>query len=334
MKISIALCTFNGEKYLKEQLQSFAAQTRLPDELVVCDDRSQDMTVDIIRDFAATAPFPVRLYVNETNLRVIKNFEKAISLCEGDIIALSDQDDVWLDEKLKIFEEVFEAKPHVGLVFCDADLVDENLCELGYSNWELSNFDYSKLQLFSSKASFEKSFMQILSKPTVWGCMMAFRAKYKTLVLPFPTDIPIVLHDWWMSWLIYATSYFEPVPERLVKYRQHSAQQCGQQASESNVQRSLKVIEILNTRNDFEVEIKKLTSLLERLRFRKKDFEVSDTIKFIESYLPHIINRQKMHRGNVSSGKRIRLITEDLLTLRYHRYSRGLKSAVKDLLLR
>ena len=80
MKLSVAMCTYNGARYLQEQLESIAAQTRLPDELVVCDDCSSDGTRAILEEFKARVTFPVRLYFNEQNLRVWKNFEKAISL--------------------------------------------------------------------------------------------------------------------------------------------------------------------------------------------------------------------------------------------------------------
>src|ERR687885_1327551 len=100
MKVSVAMCTYNGAAFLREQLQSLAAQARTPDELVVCDDASADATVRVVREFAAAAPFPVRLTVNERNLGSTKNFERAISLCAGDLVALSDQDDLWLPAKL------------------------------------------------------------------------------------------------------------------------------------------------------------------------------------------------------------------------------------------
>ncbi|HEV2835287.1 MAG TPA: glycosyltransferase, partial [Pyrinomonadaceae bacterium] len=100
MNLSIALGTYNGAVYLKEQLESIAAQTRTPDELVISDDQSTDDTLRLIEEFAATAGFPVPLSVNESNLGTAKNFEKAISLCRGDVILLSDQDDVWHSDKL------------------------------------------------------------------------------------------------------------------------------------------------------------------------------------------------------------------------------------------
>ncbi|WP_310564800.1 glycosyltransferase [Hydrogenophaga sp.] len=100
-RISVAMATYNGEKYLREQLDSLAKQTALPYELVVCDDGSKDGTVQIIREFAATAPFPVNIHINETNLGYSDNFLKAARLCQGDWIAFCDQDDVWMPRKFE-----------------------------------------------------------------------------------------------------------------------------------------------------------------------------------------------------------------------------------------
>ena len=86
MKISIALCTYNGAKFLQEQLDSIAFQTRIPDEMIICDDQSKDSTLEILKNFVSKASFPVRLFLNEKNLGSTKNFGKAIGLCTGDII--------------------------------------------------------------------------------------------------------------------------------------------------------------------------------------------------------------------------------------------------------
>src|SRR5690242_1846918 len=102
LRISVAMCTFNGARFLPEQLESITAQTRLPDELVICDDRSADESLEIIRAFLDRPPFTVRLEINERNLGSTKNFEKAIGLCQGEIIALADQDDVWFPQKLEL----------------------------------------------------------------------------------------------------------------------------------------------------------------------------------------------------------------------------------------
>ena len=92
-KISVVLTTYNGEKFLKEQLDSLYNQTMLPDEIVVVDDCSNDKTVEILEKYKNTKG--LRYYVNDVNIGVNKNFEKAIKLCQGDYIALCDQDDIW-----------------------------------------------------------------------------------------------------------------------------------------------------------------------------------------------------------------------------------------------
>ena len=129
-RISLAMATYNGERFLPEQLASFLTQTRLPDELVVCDDGSTDATLDVLRAFAASAPFPVRIHANPTRLGWRENFFKAASLCEGDWIAFSDQDDVWLPEKL---ERCLVALSRSGALLAvhQAAVVDQNLQRLG-----------------------------------------------------------------------------------------------------------------------------------------------------------------------------------------------------------
>lgn len=106
--ISVAMATYNGEKYIQEQLDSLAKQTVLPLELVVCDDGSKDKTLQIVRDFAAVAPFPVHIYTNETNLGYADNFLKSASKCKGSWIAFCDQDDVWFAQKLARVCDVIE----------------------------------------------------------------------------------------------------------------------------------------------------------------------------------------------------------------------------------
>ena len=102
------MCTFNGAEFLPAQLESILAQTRPPDEIVVCDDASTDETTGILRSFAADS---VKLKFNQQNVGSVKNFEQAISLCTGDVIALSDQDDVWREDKLELIESAFHKNP-------------------------------------------------------------------------------------------------------------------------------------------------------------------------------------------------------------------------------
>jgi len=326
MKISVAMCTYNGAAYLSEQLESFLRQTRLPDQLIVCDDKSTDETIEIIGEFARSAPFEIKVFVNENNLGPIKNFDKAISLCAGDVIALSDQDDVWHKDKLQIFEQVFSEMPRVGLVFCDANLVDADLVRLGHSNWEQSKLDAKTQKLIRTEAALD----YLLKKPLVWGCMAAFRAEFKEIVLPIPDDIPGVYHDYWISWLLSAVSCLEPIPKRLVEYRQHSAQHLGQKIDSKAEPSSSKdnFIKQVESKYNFDDTITALTALSERLELKGGRFESENSIELVNSRLEHFINRRKILARD---KKKLLLAAGELFTLRYRRHSSGLKSAAKDL---
>src|SRR5437879_647993 len=143
-RISVAMCTYNGARFLPEQLGSIAAQTRLPDELVICDDRSTDESVEIIRAFLDHAPFASRLEINDSNLGSTENFDKAIGLCQGEIIALADQDDVWRPEKLSCLADVLDRDGRIGAVFSDADLIDQESRPLARTLWGSFLFNSSE----------------------------------------------------------------------------------------------------------------------------------------------------------------------------------------------
>jgi glycosyltransferase involved in cell wall biosynthesis len=124
-RISIAMATYNGERFLEEQLRSLNQQVRLPDEAVVCDDGSTDRTQEILAEFAKSAAFPVRLVINDHRLGWRENFLKAASTCTSDYIAFCDQDDVWLPEKLSVISRHLDASPCVLLQHAYR-LIDEN----------------------------------------------------------------------------------------------------------------------------------------------------------------------------------------------------------------
>ena len=114
MRISVAMCTYNGANFLPAQLASISDQTRPPDEIIVCDDASNDETRALLERFARTSAIPVSLYFSDQNVGSVKNFERAIGLCTGDVIALSDQDDVWRADKLQLIENAFREHPAAG----------------------------------------------------------------------------------------------------------------------------------------------------------------------------------------------------------------------------
>ena len=171
MKISIAMATYNGANYLKEQLESLLAQTLIPDELVVCDDGSTDATIEILERFKEEAPFLVRVIQNDINLGHEKNFGKAISLCEGNLIFLCDQDDVWAPTKLAIVQDVFNNQNRVLLVINDAEITDGAMQLTGRTV-----FGQSRAAGVIGKNG----------KSLTLGCATAFRSELRSLISPVP----------------------------------------------------------------------------------------------------------------------------------------------------
>jgi glycosyltransferase involved in cell wall biosynthesis len=126
-RISIAMATYNGERYLLSQLESLANQSKLPYELVACDDGSTDKTIDLLNDFAKSAPFPVRVFKNKETLGFADNFLKCAQLCEGDWTAFCDQDDVWLPNKLQNVALGLLRNPNACLFLQSALICDKDL---------------------------------------------------------------------------------------------------------------------------------------------------------------------------------------------------------------
>lgn len=203
MKISIAMATYNGAKFLREQLDSFSAQTRLPDELVVCDDGSKDATLAILDAFAATAPFAVRVIRNPENLGFKRNFEKAIALCQGDIIFISDQDDVWLADKLAVVEQEFQRSPDVMVTINDMIITD---ADLNHSNKTL-------LGAFRVAGSNDNRLIA--------GCAVAIRRSFLPVLAPFPSEY--MGHDGWIGDLSVSLGVRKLIDQPLQLYRRHGA---------------------------------------------------------------------------------------------------------------
>ncbi len=326
-KFSVAMCTYNGARFVPEQLASIAAQTRLPDELVVCDDGSTDMTVDCVREFARNAPFPIRVVDNEKNLGSTKNFERAIELCDGDFIALADQDDVWLPEKLRRLEDALADK-NMGVAFSDGEVVDESLRPLGQRVWDTLRFGEREQRLFREG----RGFAVLLDHNVVMGAAMALKAEFRKMILPIPNHlvhdgIP-VLHDWWAALVVTAVSNVAFVPESLFKYRQHSAQQMGviDGPDVHEEQWAARVRSSARRRNTFSREIYYLRAIFERLQGLPVGANV---LSDLEARLKHLETRATMPEDRT---RRVAPVLRELLARRYHLYSNGLASAAKDFL--
>lgn len=201
MRISIAMATYNGADFLRQQLDSFASQTRLPDELVVTDDLSGDATPEIVSDFAQHAPFTVRFESNERRLGPAMNFDRALSLCTGDLVLLSDQDDVWLPDKIERLANAAIRDADAACWMNDAFLTDMQLRPVGRTKME---------QI--AAAGLPETMM-------VMGCCAAFRRDLLDLLLPIPTEQPA--HDNWLIGVSDLLSLVRRYPVALQYYRRH-----------------------------------------------------------------------------------------------------------------
>lgn len=223
MTISVAMTTYNGASYLREQLDSIFAQTRMPDEIIVCDDQSSDQSAEILRDYADRSPCHMKVVVNDKRLGSIKNFEKAIDLCAGDVIALCDQDDVWRPQKLSVIESAFAADSEIGVVLTNADLIDQNGAALRGDLWSRCRFNRSRQRALSGS----RRYNLLLGLPIATGATMAFRSRFKSLLLPIPAEAPTYFHDRWIAVLIAAVGRIAIIPDKLIAYRLHRDQQIG-----------------------------------------------------------------------------------------------------------
>lgn len=218
-RISVALCTYNGERFLARQLASIQQQTRLPDELVVCDDQSTDRTVEMVRAFAGAVSFPVRVFVNESNLGFAANFGRAIGLCEGNLIALCDQDDIWYPIRLERSEQEFAAHPEAGLIFSDGEVIDDQDQLVGARLWASFGFAGEVRERLLAG-----DYTVLVKNRFVTGATVMFRTELRQACLPIG---PGWVHDEWIVANTAAITELRPIETPLIQYRKHAAQQVG-----------------------------------------------------------------------------------------------------------
>lgn len=202
--VSVAMAVFNGEKYLREQIDSILAQLGKDDELIISYNESTDETLAIINGFQESDS-RIKIFVCKRK-GVIPNFENAISKCTGDIVFLSDQDDVWNINKIPDVVRVFDDKD-VSLVLHDAQYVDSDLNPIDKS-------------LFSYRGK-KTGVISNIIKNRYQGCCMAFRGDLKEIILPFPSNIP--MHDQWIGIMAAKFGKVKIVDEKYIFYRIHGS---------------------------------------------------------------------------------------------------------------
>lgn len=213
MSISVAMAVYNGEKYIREQIDSILPQLGSNDEIVISYDRSNDDTLKIITDYATKDPrFKI---LTGPKKGATYNFENAILNCSKEYIFLCDQDDVWEKDKVEVILKEF-SKTNADLILHDAVIVDENLKE--------------KEPSFFKKRKCRKGILKNIIKNSYIGCCMAFNCRLKMYILPFPKSLP--MHDQWIG--IIAEKYFNThfLNKPLIKYRRHNNNISGETHSD------------------------------------------------------------------------------------------------------
>ncbi len=245
--VSVAVATYNGERYLREQLDSIYAQTFSNLEVVVTDDCSQDKTVEILELYRQK--HRLKYYVNDTNLGYAKNFEKAVSLCSGDYIAFSDQDDIFLPDKI---ETLVREIGGYSLVYSDAALIDEDGREFAPSYMRYVNFPMLT----------GKPFKELIFTCFIRGFQILFTRELLRAALPMPDR---VTHDDWFTILASKHDGIKYVDRALVKYRQHDKNVTGSLPRFSPLRQFIGIFRNFNNRQANEGRKKSYRAIIEKL---------------------------------------------------------------------
>lgn len=321
MKISIAMATYNGEAYLQEQLDSFIRQTRQPDQLVVSDDGSTDGTLEILETFCSVAPFEVRILKNQENLGYAGNFNRALQETSGQLVFLSDQDDVWFPEKIKIMVQMADANIDDKVFMNDCELTDE----------QLNSLNITKLDQIQAGGFDDSTF--------IIGCCAMIRRDFLELILPVPEGLSA--HDRWVVGLANDLGLRQINSDVLQYYRRHGSNQ-SEAITNNTVRLSPYVIwkAIKSGKNESSPDAKVITAL------KQYDILISSS-ECLKSKFPQMfqfkLNKMIEEKRAQRDIMKIRLSTRNqnlikrffgifrLLVSGKYRYFSGIRSALRDL---
>jgi glycosyltransferase involved in cell wall biosynthesis len=330
LKVSVAMCTYNGARVVRAQLESILNQTRLPDEIIVIDDCSTDATLDVVRK---TAEKNERIHFsqNEKNLGYLKNFESAIQRTTGHIIFLSDQDDVWFNDKIETMMAPFERDPETVLVYSDASLTDSELQPTGAT-------------MFGRRKD-----LQVRKVPNARelgrgvgfnGPAVAFHARLKPFVLPFSPLSHQWGHDHWIGFIAYAIGGAAVIDRPLLYYRRHAKNRGGDVELDGGLLHQWRVVEkkFIGTKQ-YQGKRRMWEDMVARLREIKQNQptgvlpeKLDELLEEAEACLQFARVREslklKQRWARLPMALRLFLFGED-----YQRRARGIKSLVQDVLI-
>lgn len=319
--ISAALCTYNGARFIREQVRSICLQTQAPAEIVLSDDGSTDDCAAVAREAWRTCHrerpgLDIRLEIlqNTQPLGVTRNFQQAVSACRSPLIALSDQDDVWDADRLEAMARVFSARDDLLLLHSDARLIDEDGRDLNWSLFGALGVRASELSAIHEGRAFDVFMRRNLAT----GATIVFRQKLLQRALPFPDGW---LHDEWLAVIASLAGGIDVLEQTTIGYRQHASNQVGApQASLLALVRKLRT-----ARGDTHaLRAARARALCDRLAAQTSPFQRTAAEK-----LSHELARAALPEGRLA---RVQPVLGELVRGRYARFGYGLRGAIRDLL--
>lgn len=320
MKASVAMCTYNGALYIKQQIESIISQSTPPFELVICDDCSTDETACIVKEFQTKCTFPIYFTINDRNLGPTKNFEQCILKCVGDIILLSDQDDIWSKNKVERFLNIFSLNNNITYAFSNANIIDSTSSISSRTLWNHLHFN-------SNMFNADKQLSVLLKQNVVTGAGLAFRKSLVKYITPISTHW---IHDYWISLIGSAFTQGFAIDECLFSYRLHPKQVCG--LSSINIGKYI-INYLKNKSYNNQLKLHAFQSIVSHIMSNSNSYYIAkhNLRMFIDKEI-HLRNRFKANSCNILP--RICTVVFEAFSGRYKRYSRNYYSIFRDILRR
>ena len=318
MKISVVMTVYNGEKYLLEQMDSILDQSYLPNEIIISDDCSNDHTMNLLEKYNNNKNIEIKIYKNEKNLGFTKNFERAIFKSTGDLVFLSDQDDVWYKNKIETIINKFNENPDINLIIHDADLVDANLKKTNLTS------------ISQAKSGFKNTDVLIT------GALSVFKKDLLKYILPFPQDL--LGHDGYIHFIAKNLGSRLVINDNLQMLRRHTGNTSDWVASSLKKINQLDVFknQFLSNRaknyNDRLVIVDRAMTLIKTLQKENNNFS---EIILNKSLVNLKKERKALEKRNTLEGKSFfkkKLIAFELLLKNQYVYFNGIKSFIRDLI--
>lgn len=315
---SVALCTYNGERYIAEQINSILTQTIPPKEIIISDDGSMDQTLKIANSLLRHSPVEYKIIKNTGNQGVTGNFCNAISRCSENIIFTSDQDDVWVNNKAEIILKIFENNNKALLVFSNGELVDQNLKPLNCDMWKSVKINTEMLER-------DTWFEYMLNRCFVTGAAMAFKRELFSENEKIPSSW---LHDGWLAWKAVAKEGLVPCQDKLILYRQHGDNVVGM-SSVTSITRIKGYLNNFKTIKDTHaIRYSRYTELKDEMGYvfsEQQQKELNECISFWKDLVESDKSKKRLTR--------IKIIGKHVKNGDFKKYFNGKKGAIRELLL-